>query len=63
MFEVGSFESSRNVLLCSASLLERAQGSIGSREVGGEIYAASVASPLGLLAVSSLSERVVHMSV
>ena len=63
MLEFRSFESSRNVLLCYASLLERVQGSIGSREVRGDINATAVASPHDLLALSSLSEEVVHLSV
>ena len=46
-----------------ASSLERVQGSIGSREVGGDIDDVVVASPHGLLAVSSLSEEVVRLSV
>ena len=39
------------------------QGSIGSREVGGDIDDVVVVSPHGLLVVSSLSEEVVHLSV
>ena len=44
-------------------VFERVQGSIGSREVGGDMDATIVASPHGLLAVSSLSDEVVHLSV
>ena len=48
--------------MCYASLLERVRGSIGSREVGEDIDATVVASPHDLLAVSSLSDEVVHLS-